>query len=67
MRAPFRGNARERAFSSDAQAYAESIPTTIVLVDGAQLAELMIDHGVGVATVKRYEIRRLDSDYFTVE
>jgi restriction system protein len=38
-----------------------------VLVDGAQLAELMIDHGVGVTTAKRFEIKRVDSDYFTVE
>jgi restriction system protein len=55
------------SFTKDARAYADSIPTTIVLVDGAQLAELMIDHGVGVTPVKRYEIRRVDSDYFTVE
>lgn len=55
------------SFTRDARAYADSIPTTIVLVDGAQLAELMIDHGVGVTPVKRYEIRRVDSDYFTVE
>lgn len=55
------------SFTKDARAYADSIPTTIVLVEGAQLAELMIDRGVGVTTVKRYEIRRVDSDYFTVE
>jgi restriction system protein len=55
------------SFTKEARTYAESIPTTIVLVDGAQLAELMIDHGVGVTPVKRYEIRRVDSDYFTVE
>ncbi len=36
-------------------------------VDGAQLAELMIDHNVGVTTVKRLDIKRVDSDYFTVE
>jgi restriction system protein len=54
-------------FTKDALTYAESIQTTIVLVDGAQLAELMIDHGVGVTPVKRYEIKRVDSDYFTVE
>ena len=38
--------------------------TTIVLVDGAQLAELMIDHDVGVNTVKRLDVKRVDSDYF---
>jgi restriction system protein len=55
------------SFSKDALAYASAIQTTIVLVDGRQLAELMIDHGVGVTPIKRFEIKRVDSDYFTVE
>jgi restriction system protein len=55
------------SFSREAEQYAASIPTTIVLLDGAQLAELMIDHGVGVTAVKRYEIKRVDSDYFVTE
>ena len=55
------------AFSKEAKAYADTIQTRIVLIDGAQLAELMIDHGVGVTSIKRYEIKRIDSDYFTVE
>lgn len=55
------------SFSSEARAYAASIQTTIVLIDGAQLAELMIDHDVGVTTAKRLDIKRMDSDYFSVE
>jgi len=55
------------AFSADAHKYAASIQTTIVLLDGATLAELMIDHGVGVATTKRIDIKRVDSDYFAEE
>jgi restriction system protein len=55
------------AFTKEAEAYASAIQTTIVLVDGAQLAELMIDHDVGVTTAKRFDIKRVDSDYFTVE
>jgi restriction system protein len=55
------------SFTREAQAYADSIQTRIVLIDGAQLAELMIDHGIGVTSTKRYEIKRVDSDYFTVE
>jgi restriction system protein len=54
-------------FTSEARAYAGAIQTTIVLVDGAQLAELMIDHDVGVTGAKRIDIKRVDSDYFTVE
>lgn len=54
-------------FTKDAKAYAASIQSTIVLVDGAQLAELMIDHGLGVTLVDSYQIKRLDSDYFAAE
>ena len=52
------------SFTREAQLYADAIQTTIVLVDGAQLAELMIDHGVAVTRIKSYEIKRVDSDYF---
>lgn len=55
------------SFTSEARAYASAIQTTIVLVDGAQLAELMIEHDVGVTAAKRLDIKRVDSDYFTVE
>lgn len=52
------------AFTKDATDYATLIETKIILIDGARLAELMIDHGVGVATQAIYEIKRIDSDYF---
>jgi restriction system protein len=37
------------------------------LIDGAQLAELMFDYGVGVSTVNSYAIKRIDSDFFSEE
>jgi len=37
-------------FSKEAEAYAASIQSTIVLINGVQLAELMIDHGIGVTS-----------------
>jgi restriction system protein len=51
-------------FSRDAVEYAGVITTKIVLVDGVRLANLMIDHNVGVTPVGAYELKRLDSDYF---
>ena len=54
-------------FSSEAKKYADSIssPTSkIVLIDGEQLAQLMITYNVGVAVQSTYEIKRIDSDYF---
>ncbi len=53
------------SFSSNARASAEgSDNPKIVLIDGEQLAQLMIDHDVGVSIEKTYEIKRVDSDYF---
>jgi restriction system protein len=51
-------------FSAEAISYASLIDTRIVLIDGVQLARLMIDAGVGVTKVAAYEVKRLDSDYF---
>lgn len=54
-------------FSAEAKKYAESIssPTSkIVLIDGDQLAQLMITYNVGVSVQRTYEIKRVDSDYF---
>ena len=36
----------------------------IVMIDGKRLAELMIDHDVGVATATTYRLKRIDQDYF---
>jgi restriction system protein len=39
----------------------------IVLVDGEQLAQYMIDHGLGVAEVATYTLKKVDLDYFSSE
>jgi len=52
-------------FSRDAHDYASRIDNKIVLIDGEQLAQMLIDHNIGVAPVASYEIKRVDSDYFT--
>ena len=51
-------------FSREAREYVRQIGKKIVLIDGAQLAELMIDHGVAVTDEKVYRLRRMDHDYF---
>lgn len=55
------------SFTRDAIEYAAAINSTIILIDGQQLASLMIDHNVGVSTVGVYELKRLDNDYFEGE
>ena len=52
------------AFSAEAKDYVTRIERKIVLIDGAQLAGLMIDHNVGVASSRKIEIKKLDNDYF---
>ena len=54
-------------FTAGATEYAKAIDTRIILLDGQRLAELMIEHDVGVTPVSRYEVKRLDQDYFVDE
>lgn len=54
-------------FSADAMSYVENIDPKVILIDGQTLAGLIIDYGVGTNIVAKYEIRRIDSDYFTEE
>ncbi len=51
-------------FTSGAIDAAAKAHSRIVLIDGDQLAEYMIDNGVGVADYKAYTVKKLDSDYF---
>ncbi len=52
------------SFSQGARDYAASIDSRIVLIDGLEMAELMIDYGVGVTSTSVYEVKRMDYDYF---
>ncbi len=53
------------AFTADAHDFVSRLENKIVLIDGDLLAQLMIDHNVGVSTTAVYEIKRVDSDYFS--
>ena len=55
------------SFSEGAQEYVSRIESKIVLIDGDALAQLMIDYNIGVTTIATYELKRIDSDYFTEE
>lgn len=54
-------------FSKEAWDYVKYLDTKIILIDGEQMAELMIDHNVGVSPVASYEIKKIDTDYFLEE
>ena len=53
------------AFTDSAREFAGDIDTKIILIDGAQLAGLMIAHDVGVTTEEAFVLKRIDVDYFT--
>jgi restriction system protein len=52
------------SFTAEAIRYSTEVDTKVVLMDGEKLAELMIEHNVGVTEINSYHIKRLDSDYF---
>jgi restriction system protein len=54
-------------FSPQAKEYAEGVSPRVILINGRQLAELMLDHDVGVTVEHAYEIKRLDLDYFVLD
>jgi len=52
-------------FSKEAKEYSKNINNKkIILIDGQQLAEYMIEFNVGVSLEKSYEVKRIDNDYF---
>ena len=54
-------------FTDAARAYVAKSPKRIVLIDGGELARLMVRHDIGVRTRVHHEIKRIDEDYFDQE
>jgi restriction system protein len=54
-------------FTQDAKDYAANSQYKIVLIDGERLADLMIEHDLGVSVAATYQLKRIDSDFFTEE
>jgi restriction system protein len=54
-------------YSKEALEFVKHIDNKIILIDGQQLAEIMITYNVGVSTEATYEIKKIDSDYFIDE
>lgn len=55
-------------FSKEAIGYASNMnDPKIVLIDGMLLSNYMIDNNIGVSKVETYEIKKIDSDYFSEE
>ncbi len=51
-------------FADTAIIYAKKIPQKVILIDGDRLADLMIQHNIGVSLSHSYQVKHVDSDYF---
>jgi restriction system protein len=54
-------------FTAEAKEFVKHLGSKIVLIDGFELAELMIDYGLGVTETASYQLKRIDSDFFSEE
>lgn len=52
------------SFTKEAINFSNSIDSKLILIDGEQLAQLMIDYDIGVTSIVSYHLKRIDSDYF---
>jgi restriction system protein len=55
------------SYSQEAKEYAASSQYKVVLLDGYRLADLMIEHNLGVSVEAVYQVKKLDSDFFSDE
>jgi restriction system protein len=51
-------------FPSSAEEFVQRVSKRVILIDGPELARLMIKHNVGVRIKDTYEIKKIDEDYF---
>lgn len=54
-------------FSQPARDYVKHLAQRVILIDGRELADLMIEHDVGVRSNRVVEFKRLDEDFFSEE
>lgn len=55
------------SFSRGAREFKPQTNIKIVLIDGTQLCEYMIDYNIGVTTASVFEVKRVDIDFFESE
>ena len=51
-------------FTKEARDYVKIIEKRIILINGEQLSEFMIEYGVGVTEIQTYTLKKVNSDYF---
>lgn len=51
-------------FTQNAIVFAKNVGQKVILIGGERLADLMIEHDIGVSKVRTIDIKRIDTDYF---
>lgn len=51
-------------FTKGAIEFAEKVTQRVILIDGAELARLLVRYGVGVRVEREFQVKRIDLDYF---
>jgi restriction system protein len=54
-------------FTQEAKNYVQNIEKKIVLIDGEQLSQYMMDNDIGVYEVANFSIKKIKTDYFEEE
>ena len=52
------------SFTPEAKAYADRVGFRLVLIDGSELARLMVARNVGVTVEETFHLKRIDEDFF---
>jgi restriction system protein len=52
------------SFSTDARTYADRVNARVVLIDGPELAQLMVEHNCGVKVEETFVLKQVDEDFF---
>ncbi|MDE0145241.1 MAG: restriction endonuclease [Nitrospira sp.] len=55
------------SFTKSAKAYVGKSSKRIILIDGKELARLMVEHDIGIRPKMEYKVKRIDEDYFESE
>lgn len=53
------------SFTNDAKNYILEVGIKIILIDGEELAKLLVENDIGVSVVSQYPVKKIDPDYFT--
>lgn len=51
-------------FSNEARTFLNFVPQRVILLDGDEMTQLMVEHGVGVQTFDTVTLRKIDEDFF---